>query len=738
MAKNKYNATQTQNRVEAIKNVVLSKKDNETRELLEKRFVGKALIVSPDKPERFDLNRAYNDMFLTEENYAGNKNLVIKDKLNAFILEQVVNKLNNGQVISITALSNAISHQDNEYIKELYKRNGELNYFSELANYANNTCKGIKDVAQSLIGISKKDTMIDRVVELLSRVDLINSTMDDFRDEFHEINIILESIAQSEEGQIRSFNEILDDWLDLIYQRKLGTVDSRTLTLGDKDIPEDERNFVGLDEKIGGFREGQMVVIAARPGVGKTAFILNMAQAFLAQQNGKSEAGQTKTRPVSGVFFSLEMSSYDLVERMVANSTGTTVKELRSNDVSDKTWQAVQAYIESDEIQERLYINDDPSLKMIDIQDDIDKLIRKGVNVDFVVIDYLQLINTDSFNRQQAVAAISRQLKIIAKKYNTVVFALSQLNRDIESRVNKMPTLADLRESGQIEQDADIVLMLSPEVETTETEEESNFLEAASLEQNNITVEENPEIIVDLTIAKNRAGSCGVIKYIFDRPYQSFVEAIPNDFDPNEVFGEDEQDKLISTPKSEEGVNVNENENENVIKNDDLMQDFGFGKNNDIKEDQSKHSENIDQVDQIDQAEKTEQNSVKNIDADIDVKQDIKQENSNQEEVKQNVDKSIDLDADDLINSVISNVSNDSEEQNKTADSDSTGDELINNILSNFGEDEDDSSNSKDKSNEQDDLDKFKQNDDFWVDADKFENEDGVTMLDISNSDLGF
>ncbi len=208
--------------------------------------------------------------------------------------------------------------------------------------------------------------------------------------------------------------------------------------------------FRDLDKITNGLQRSDLVLIAARPSMGKTAFTLNVAQ-NAAIQSKKNVA-----------FFSLEMSKEQLVNRMLASVSGISLNKLRIGSVDENDWEAlVRASVDMDSAP--LYIDDTPGLTAQDMRSKLRRLkVERGL--DLVIVDYIQLMQGSNSksgeNRQQEISEISRSLKLIARELNVPVIALSQLSRSVESRTDKRPILSDLRESGSLEQDADIVAFL--------------------------------------------------------------------------------------------------------------------------------------------------------------------------------------------------------------------------------------------------------------------------------------
>jgi replicative DNA helicase len=206
--------------------------------------------------------------------------------------------------------------------------------------------------------------------------------------------------------------------------------------------------FTAVDRVTSGWQPSDLVIIAARPGMGKTAFVLSMARNMAIDHTQKVAV------------FSLEMSSVQLITRMIASETGINSEKLRKGNLSQGDWNALTTGVRELE-KAQLFIDDTPALSIADLRAKCRRLAANN-GLDIIIIDYLQLMTTGGEkkfggNREQEISTISRSLKSLAKELNVPVIALSQLSREVEKRPNKRPMLSDLRESGAIEQDADIV-----------------------------------------------------------------------------------------------------------------------------------------------------------------------------------------------------------------------------------------------------------------------------------------
>ena len=256
--------------------------------------------------------------------------------------------------------------------------------------------------------------------------------------------------------------------------------------------------FRDLDKITTGLHPDQLIILAARPAVGKTAFVLNIAQ----------NVGTKMNRPVA--IFSLEMGAESLVDRMLASEGMVDAHNLRTGQLTEQDWQNI-TLAQGTLADAPIYIDDTPGIKVTEIRArarKLDQELEKGLGL--IVIDYLQLITgTRPENRQQEVSDISRQLKILAKELGVPVIALSQLSRGVEQRQDKRPVLSDIRESGSIEQDADIVAFLYRD----------DYYDRGDKD-------EGQELLVDNTIEvileKNRAGARGTVKLMFQKEYNKF------------------------------------------------------------------------------------------------------------------------------------------------------------------------------------------------------------------------
>jgi len=254
------------------------------------------------------------------------------------------------------------------------------------------------------------------------------------------------------------------------------------------ELPGLASGFYDLDSLTQGFQKSDLIILAGRPSMGKTAFVLNITENIL------------KNYKLPIIFFSLEMSKEQLIYRLLSNETGISQTRLKLGHLYKEDWNKLKKSIQ---LYSKLpfFLNDEPNITIYDLRSKIKKIIFEQTNIGLIVIDYLQLLlnsKIKSENRVQELSQITRSLKAIAKEFQTPIIALSQLSRNVENRINKRPILSDLRESGSIEQDADLVLMLYRDNYYTSTTEKFEKLVPA-----------------ELIIAKHRNGPLGVVKLSF-------------------------------------------------------------------------------------------------------------------------------------------------------------------------------------------------------------------------------
>jgi len=257
--------------------------------------------------------------------------------------------------------------------------------------------------------------------------------------------------------------------------------------------------LVGLDRMLAGLQNSDLIILAARPSMGKTAFALNLCQ----------HAALRARVPVG--FFSLEMSKEQLVMRILTSEAKVNASRVRTGSLDDDDWQRLIKAAEG-MYDAPIYIDDTPGLNIHEVRAKVRRL-KQEANLGLLVVDYLQLMSGSSkaASREQEISEISRGMKGIAKELNIPVIALSQLNRSLESRTDKRPIMSDLRESGAIEQDADIIMFI--------------YRDWVYKRKSSPEAEEDEELQrkAEIIIGKQRNGPTGTVELVFLGEYSSFV-----------------------------------------------------------------------------------------------------------------------------------------------------------------------------------------------------------------------
>ena len=379
------------------------------------------------------------------------------------------------EAIDATTMRNYLAnHGDLEAI-------GGLGYLAEVINSVP-TSANAEYYAKIVAEKSNLRKLIDRLT------DSVNQAYEGADDADTIIANAEKALIDVSEGASRSGFKRIDDVLNLNFEN----LEARSQQTSD--ITGIASGYPALDNMTTGFHEEELIILAARPAVGKTAFALNVAQ------NIGTKLGLTVA------IFSLEMGAESLVDRMLAAEGVINSRSIRTGQLTDEEWQKLMI-AQSNLARASIYIDDTPGIRITEIRSRARKLAQETGNLGLVLIDYLQLITGNGReSRQQEVSEISRQLKILAKELKVPVIALSQLSRSIEQRQDKKPMLSDLRESGSIEQDADIVAFLHRE-DYYHNEEEAGGI---------------PNNTVEVIIEKNRSGARGSVELMFQKEYNKF------------------------------------------------------------------------------------------------------------------------------------------------------------------------------------------------------------------------
>ena len=400
------------------------------------------------------------------------------------LFQAMVDLNNNSEAIDVLTVQNYLS--TNNQLDDV----GGVAYIAELATSVPTAAN-----AGYYAKIVEEKSMLRRLISTATNIITQANNNDE------DVPSLLDSAERqimdvSERRNRSGFREIKD-----VLNEALNDVDR--LSQQSEDITGLPTGYREFDKMTAGLQPDNLIILAARPAVGKTAFALNIAQ---------NVATSTDT---SVAIFSLEMSAESLVNRMLCAEGSINANHLRTGQLDEGEWQnlivAMGALSNTS-----IFIDDTPGIKMAEIRAKCRRLAKEKGNLGLVVIDYLQLIEgSNKESRQQEVSEISRQLKKLAKELGVPILALSQLSRGVEQRQDKRPVLSDIRESGSIEQDADIVAFLYRDDYYERGDSKSDDNEDD--EPLNQDVGE-----VELIIEKNRAGARGTVKLLFIKSYNKF------------------------------------------------------------------------------------------------------------------------------------------------------------------------------------------------------------------------
>ena len=418
-------------------------------------------------------------VFISPETMASLADELVPDDFykpaNKIVFKTMLSLLEKGEPIDATTMVSALTNQGD--ISNI----GGMTYVVELVN-STPTSKNVEHYAK----LVKEKAMLRKVI-----ADLSESLSSAYQGDVSISDIIAKTeksmldISNQNAGTgFRNVADILDTHMQIVETRSQTDGFVTGLSTG----------FVGLDKITTGLHEGNLIILAARPAMGKTALALNIAK-YVATKEGKP-----------AVIFSLEMGAEELIERMLASEGMVPAYHLKTGNLSTDEWKRlVQA--QNNLYDAPIFVDDTAGIRISEIRSNARKLAQEMGGLGVIIIDYLQLITgAKGENRQQIVSEISRELKILAKDLKVPVIALSQLSRAVEQRQDKRPMLADLRESGSIEQDADIVAFLYRDAYYQKEQVDSQ-------EANNVT---------ELILEKNRHGSLGTVKLYFHKEYTKF------------------------------------------------------------------------------------------------------------------------------------------------------------------------------------------------------------------------
>lgn len=373
----------------------------------------------------------------------------------------------------------------------IYDKVGGIDYLIKLAN-ATISATNTKDY----INIIKNKSLARRIIKVGEEIanDAFDASVD--------TDIMLENVEKKVTDVTRSRVDSQFISGEVLFDETLKHV--QKIQEAGSDITGIKSLYADLDRRTAGFQKGDLIILAARPSMGKTALALNIAANSASVTHG------------SIAIFSLEMPAEQVAVRILASKAKVDIQKIRTGKLNNAEWSRLNEA--SQELRrQNFYIDDTPGIKVSDMYAKCRKLAQDG-GLYMVIVDYIQLIQATSKNsesRQQEVSEISRRLKAMARELKVPVIALSQLSRGVESRQDKRPMLSDLRESGAIEQDADLVMFL--------------YRDAYYNREDNPEVERED---VELILAKHRNGPTGMLKLAFERNINAFY-GIKNSVEEN-------------------------------------------------------------------------------------------------------------------------------------------------------------------------------------------------------------
>jgi replicative DNA helicase len=361
---------------------------------------------------------------------------------------------------------------------------GGSHYLSEL-NMRTPTAANVEHHSRIVFEKALKRRLIATATEIIG--NCYSETSDAFEEVDHAEQKIFE-IAESRNGRTyHSIKRLAIETVEMLESIHARRKEGNNI-LG---VPS---GLMALDAITGGFQKSDLIILAARPSMGKTALGMSVARnAAIDFKKGVA-------------FFSLEMAALQLVVRLLAAESKINAQQLRNGDLRDEEWQTLVSKIHH-LVDSPLYIDDTPALGIMELRARA-RLMKREHNIEMIVVDYLQLMHAPKAeSREREISMISRGLKQLAKELDIPIIALAQLNRSVESRGDKRPMLSDLRESGAIEQDADVVICVHrPEYYGIQVDEDGNPTQG----------------VAELIVAKQRNGPTGIAKTAFLHEFARF------------------------------------------------------------------------------------------------------------------------------------------------------------------------------------------------------------------------
>ncbi|MCH9753701.1 MAG: replicative DNA helicase [Alphaproteobacteria bacterium] len=437
------------------------------------------------------------------------------DPLHQKIYESIITFNDKGIIATPVTLKNYFDKD------EAFKSKGGAQYLVELASLST-TIINIHDHAKVIFDLALKRELIGIGEEIVNNAFEANIDTSG-QDQIEIAEQKLYNVANTSSDNSGGFVAIRNTLVETIAKAESAFKNKNK-------ISGISTNFIDLDELLGGFQDSDLIILAGRPAMGKTAITTNLALnccKTLAERSAKDNVEQKK---FAVGLFSLEMSADQLASRMISTISGVSTTKIRTGHIDEEEFFSVLDA--SKKLQEMpLFIDDTPSLSISALRTRARRLKRK-YNLSLLFIDYLQLIRANisgsrDYNRVQEISEITQSLKALAKELNIPVIALSQLSRAVEQREDKRPLLSDLRESGSIEQDADIVAFIYREEYYLMRKKPKEGTEAYSKWQQDMS---NVSNITELIISKHRNGPVGEVKLYFEPSLTKFVNYTQNQY----------------------------------------------------------------------------------------------------------------------------------------------------------------------------------------------------------------
>lgn len=394
-----------------------------------------------------------------------------------------------------------------------------------------------------------KDFDEDAMIEIIASTPItnINSYIKELKSKAIKRNLSkLANQIQKDVQENKGNDELLDSIQSSLYLISQDSTsndfkDSKTVTMdtlalirkmkerGNSLLAGLDTGFMSLNRKTAGFKDGDLVIIAARPAMGKTSFVLNIALKAVMRNEGVA-------------IFSLEMPAEQLMLRLLSSHTSIPLQNLNVGNLNDTEWNSLTSA--TDELANKsLFIDDYGALNISQLKSKLRKLKGKYPEIKLVIIDYLQLMSgMGNKDRHLEVSEISRSLKMLSRELALPIVALSQLNRGLEARADKRPMLSDLRESGAIEQDADLIMFVyRDDIYKYKEEQERKKEQEKKGNAYDIKFEFKDEEEAEIIIGKQRNGPTGYVKVKFQKAFTRFVDLEDTDVVYEKEYGNTQQ-----------------------------------------------------------------------------------------------------------------------------------------------------------------------------------------------------